>query len=167
MTPKNPENGYSYFKEYEWQMWLRRFELFFRPPNMAASYLAGSSSLAYQLDGCTYFLVIDLLTIHLELMMIILRDGRHLVGVMRSFDQFCEFFIFPLYGDNFREANIVLENTYERHFAGKKFGDIPLGLYIIRGENVVIAGELVSVVLDIADTYLLQRTQKEKRSWLP
>ena len=32
-----------------------------------------------------------------------LRDGRHLVGVMRSYDQF---------------SNIVLEDTHERHFVG-------------------------------------------------
>ena len=34
---------------------------------------------------------------------VVLRDGRHLVGVMRSYDQF---------------SNIVLEDTHERHFVG-------------------------------------------------
>jgi len=58
---------------------------------------------------------------------VVLRDGRHLVGTMRSFDQF---------------SNFVLEDTFERHVAGDKYGDIPLGLYIIRGENVVLLGEI-------------------------
>lgn len=38
---------------------------------------------------------------------VVLRDGRHLVGVMRSYDQF---------------SNIVLEDTHERHFVG---GELP------------------------------------------
>lgn len=36
---------------------------------------------------------------------VVLRDGRHLVGVMRSYDQF---------------SNIVLEDTHERHFVGSE-----------------------------------------------
>lgn len=38
---------------------------------------------------------------------VVLRDGRHLVGVMRSYDQF---------------SNIVLEDTHERHFVGGESG---------------------------------------------
>jgi hypothetical protein len=41
-------------------------------------------------------------------------------------------------------ANIVLADASERHVVGKKYGDIPLGLNIIRGENVVLLGEIVS-----------------------
>ncbi|RQM25564.1 hypothetical protein B5M09_005473 [Aphanomyces astaci] len=40
-------------------------------------------------------------------------------------------------------ANIVLEGTCERHVVGNTYCDIPLGLYIIRGENIVLMGELV------------------------
>jgi U6 snRNA-associated Sm-like protein LSm1 len=47
-------------------------------------YLPGAASLLDQLD---------------RRVLIILRDGRHLVGVLRSFDQF---------------LNLVLENTSER-----------------------------------------------------
>lgn len=59
--------------------------------------------------------------------MVVLRDGRHLVGVMRSYDQF---------------SNIVLEDTHERHFVGNIFGDIALGLYLVRGDALVLMGEL-------------------------
>ena len=36
----------------------------------------------------------------------------------------------------------MLEDTFERHVVGDKFGDIPLGLYIIRGDSVVLLGEI-------------------------
>ncbi|KAG6618113.1 hypothetical protein I3842_Q127300 [Carya illinoinensis] len=48
-------------------------------------------------------------------------------GILRSFDQF---------------ANAVLEEACERVIVGDLYCDIPLGLYIIRGENVVLIGEL-------------------------
>ncbi len=41
-------------------------------------------------------------------------------------------------------ANIVLENTIERIYVKDKYGDIPLGLFLIRGENVVLLGDIVS-----------------------
>ncbi|CAM9162669.1 unnamed protein product [Discosporangium mesarthrocarpum] len=46
---------------------------------------------------------------------------------MRSYDQF---------------SNIVLEDTHERHFVAGLFGDIALGLYLIRGDALVLLGEL-------------------------
>eukprot|EP00249_Psilotum_nudum_P018924 c27023_g1_i1 orf=892-1275(-) len=60
-------------------------------------------------------------------LLVILRDGRKLIGMLRSFDQF---------------ANVVLETAIERIIVGDLFCDLPLGLYIIRGENVVLIGEL-------------------------
>jgi small nuclear ribonucleoprotein (snRNP)-like protein len=60
--------------------------------------------------------------------MVVLRDGRKIIGTMRSFDQF---------------ANVVLEHALERVIVGKKFADVPLGLYVIRGENVVLLGQMV------------------------
>jgi len=59
-----------------------------------------------------------------------LRDGRKLIGVLRSFDQF---------------ANVVLENAIERIYVKDTYGDIPLGLFVIRGENVVLLGEIVLI----------------------
>jgi U6 snRNA-associated Sm-like protein LSm1 len=94
-------------------------------------YLPGAASLLEQLD---------------TRVMIILSDGRHLVGLLRSFDQF---------------LNLVLENTHERillpgwsmlssspdinfflPFSSGKYCDIPLGLYIVRGDNIVLLGQL-------------------------
>ena len=61
-------------------------------------------------------------------MLVCLRDGRKIIGILRSFDQF---------------ANIVLEQAQERVIVGKRFADVPLGLYVIRGENVVLLGTMV------------------------
>ena len=61
-------------------------------------------------------------------MLVQLRDGRKIIGIMRSFDQF---------------ANIVLEEAVERLLVGKRFADMPLGIYVIRGENVVLLGQIV------------------------
>jgi small nuclear ribonucleoprotein (snRNP)-like protein len=60
--------------------------------------------------------------------MVQLRDGRKIIGVMRSFDQF---------------ANIVLEEAVERIIVDQRYADVPLGLYVIRGENVVLIGQIV------------------------
>lgn len=61
--------------------------------------------------------------------MVLLRDGRTLIGYLRSVDQF---------------ANLVLHKTIERIHVGNEYGDIPRGIFIIRGENVVLLGEIVS-----------------------
>ncbi|RYR67409.1 hypothetical protein Ahy_A03g013754 isoform B [Arachis hypogaea] len=60
-------------------------------------------------------------------LLVLLRDGRKLLGLLRSFDQF---------------ANVVLEGACERLIVGDLYCDVPLGLYVIRGENVVLIGEL-------------------------
>lgn len=60
--------------------------------------------------------------------MVWLRDGRTLIGILRSIDQF---------------ANLVLHRTVERIHVGSKFGDLPVGVTIIRGENVILLGEIV------------------------
>ena len=41
-------------------------------------------------------------------------------------------------------ANLVLHRTIERIHVGKKYGDIPRGIFVVRGENVVLLGEVVS-----------------------
>ncbi len=46
-------------------------------------------------------------------------------------------------------ANLVLHRTIERIHVGKKYGDIPRGIFVVRGENVVLLGEIVSFVLAI------------------
>mmetsp|Transcript_23943 Transcript_23943/g.95003 ORF Transcript_23943/g.95003 Transcript_23943/m.95003 type:complete len:131 (+) Transcript_23943:90-482(+) len=87
----------------------------------------GVASLADQLD---------------KKVLILLRDGRHLVGIMRSFDQF---------------ANLVLEETFERRVVvsksgGAAYGDIPLGLYLVRGDAIILLGE-VAPELEASDAH--------------
>jgi U6 snRNA-associated Sm-like protein LSm1 len=60
-------------------------------------------------------------------LLIQLRDGRKIIGVLRSFDQF---------------ANLVLEEAVERIIVGAQYSDIPLGMYLLRGENLVLMGQL-------------------------
>ncbi|KAM5445205.1 hypothetical protein MaudCBS49596_007743 [Microsporum audouinii] len=60
-------------------------------------------------------------------LVLVLRDGRKLIGVLRSWDQF---------------ANIVLQDTVERLYAENLYADIPRGVYLIRGENVLLLGEI-------------------------
>ncbi|XP_026319183.1 U6 snRNA-associated Sm-like protein LSm1 [Hyposmocoma kahamanoa] len=60
-------------------------------------------------------------------LMVLLRDGRTLIGYLRCVDQF---------------ANLVLHKTIERIHVGQEYGDIPRGIFIVRGENVVLLGEI-------------------------
>jgi len=60
-------------------------------------------------------------------LMILLRDGRTLIGYLRSCDQF---------------ANLVLHKAIERIHVENKYGDMERGIFIIRGENVVLLGEI-------------------------
>eukprot|EP01027_Heterolobosea_sp_BB2_P025515 GEZU01039161.1.p1 GENE.GEZU01039161.1~~GEZU01039161.1.p1 ORF type:complete len:145 (-),score=26.28 GEZU01039161.1:22-456(-) len=76
------------------------------------NWLPGAASLAEHLD---------------KKILVMLRDGRKLLGILRSFDQF---------------ANIVLEECTERICVGSYYNDLTLGLYIIRGENVVFLGDV-------------------------
>ncbi|KAH7104352.1 Sm-like ribonucleoprotein [Auriculariales sp. MPI-PUGE-AT-0066] len=74
-------------------------------------------------------------------MLVILRDGRKLLGVLRSYDQF---------------ANLVLEDTVERVYHGQNYADVRQKdpVYLVRGENVVLIGE---IDLDVEDDIPLQQ----------
>jgi len=61
-------------------------------------------------------------------LMVSLRDGRKLIGVLRSWDQF---------------GNLVLQDTMERLFVQNLYADIERGLFLVRGENVLLLGEIV------------------------
>ena len=82
-------------------------------------------------------------------MSVSLRDGRVILGVLRSYDQF---------------HNILLSDSVERLFASPannsgdqsqknelkalpyaqwpSYADVPRGNYLVRGENIVIIGEV-------------------------
>lgn len=79
---------------------------------MSLQYLPGTASLLEELD---------------KRLMVLLRDGRTLIGYLRSVDQF---------------ANLVLHRCIERIHVGSDFGDIPRGVFVVRGENVVLLGEI-------------------------
>ncbi|EIM92431.1 Sm-like ribonucleoprotein [Stereum hirsutum FP-91666 SS1] len=77
-------------------------------------------------------------------MLVILRDGKKLHGVLRSYDQF---------------ANLVLEETIERIYSKNHYADKYVGLYLIRGENVVLLGE---IDLDEEDEIPLRRADYQE-----
>ncbi|KAI9337749.1 Sm-like ribonucleoprotein [Obelidium mucronatum] len=60
-------------------------------------------------------------------LLVILRDGRKLIGFLRSYDQF---------------ANLVLQDTMERMYHNDTYGEEYRGMFVVRGENVVLLGEL-------------------------
>ncbi|XP_068649752.1 sm-like protein LSM8 isoform X2 [Aristolochia californica] len=58
---------------------------------------------------------------------IITNDGRNIVGILKGFDQ---------------ATNIILDESHERVYSTKQgVQQLVLGLYIIRGDNIVV-GEL-------------------------
>lgn len=44
-----------------------------------------------------------------------------------------------------RAANLVLQDTIERIYAGNLYADVPRGIFVVRGENVLLLGEVVCV----------------------
>lgn len=101
--------------------------------------------------------VLSRVSIRVEKVIIVLRDGRKLIGVLRSYDQYGKHSVnlFPslrskrliiLRTSHFLcvIANLVLEAAIERIYHGLLYAEIPRGLYLIRGENVVLLGEVVS-----------------------
>jgi U6 snRNA-associated Sm-like protein LSm1 len=103
------------------------------------TYMPGTASLIEDID---------------KQLMVILRDGRTLIGYLRSIDQY---------------ANLLLSSTIERIHVGTKYGDIPRGIYMIRGENVVLTGEvdfsipLKVNMIKVSVQEILELQQIEKR----
>lgn len=59
---------------------------------------------------------------------VITSDGRIIVGLMKGFDQ---------------SINVILDESFERVYSGLKgVEQVVLGLYIIRGDNVALVGEI-------------------------
>ena len=86
-----------------------------------------------------------------EKLVLVLRDGRKLIGVLRSWDQFGMNIIdwrslLITYEDGIAEqvvANIVLQDTIERNFVLDCYSDVSRGTFLVRGENVLLLGEVV------------------------
>ncbi|XP_064633165.1 U6 snRNA-associated Sm-like protein LSm8 [Lineus longissimus] len=59
---------------------------------------------------------------------IITADGRTIVGVLKGFDQ---------------TINLILDESHERVYSSTQgVEQVLLGLYIIRGDNVAVVGEI-------------------------
>lgn len=92
--------------------------------------------------------------------MILLRDGRTLIGYLRSVDQFANLVLHKAIGEfafcyfDFKlHLHFHLPITIQIYFAflerihvNDKYGDMERGIFIIRGENVVLLGEIVSSI---------------------
>ncbi|CCL99568.1 uncharacterized protein FIBRA_01586 [Fibroporia radiculosa] len=60
--------------------------------------------------------------------LLILQDGRSIVGVMAGYDQ---------------KSNVVLSDSKERVYsADEGVEEIPLGLYLVKGDQIVLIGEV-------------------------
>lgn len=59
---------------------------------------------------------------------VITQDGRMIVGTLKGFDQ---------------TVNLILDESHERVFSsGSGVEQVMLGLYIIRGDNIAVIGEI-------------------------
>lgn len=93
-------------------LFFKNFFSIFQNMDLPDPYLPGAISLFEQLD---------------KKLLVVLRDGRKLIGYLRSIDQF---------------ANLILEDVVERSFVEKYFCETSQGFMLIRGENVELAGEI-------------------------
>jgi len=63
-----------------------------------------------------------------QVISVITSDGRIIVGLLKGFDQ---------------TVNLILEESHERVFSSDQgVEQVALGLYIIRGDNVAVVGEV-------------------------
>ncbi|KAI1130354.1 hypothetical protein F5Y10DRAFT_122470 [Nemania abortiva] len=93
---------------------------------------------AQQLPPQMFTTAAQLLDLTDKKLLLVLRDGRKLIGILRSWDQF---------------ANLVLQSTVERIFAITTepsdphhprglYADKLHGIFLVRGENVLLLGEI-------------------------
>ena len=50
-------------------------------------------------------------------------------------------------------ANLVLQDTIERIFVEDLYADIGRGIFLVRGENVLLLGEIVGFIFSIQCAY--------------
>jgi len=118
----------------------------------------------------------SVLIVYLEKVLVHLRDGRKLIGVLRSYDQYGEYpnplnpapISWPVVHtiltllDLFALANLVLTMTVERifHPRTKAFAEQDQGVFLVRGENVVLLGEIVSTITTSTPLLSIHFTRK-------
>ncbi|EIM89087.1 Sm-like ribonucleoprotein [Stereum hirsutum FP-91666 SS1] len=60
--------------------------------------------------------------------LLILQDGRAIVGIMAGYDQ---------------KSNVVLSDSKERVYSmDEGVEEIPLGLYLVKGDMIILIGEI-------------------------
>jgi U6 snRNA-associated Sm-like protein LSm1 len=76
---------------------------------------------------------------------VVLRDGRNLFGILRSYDQFGKRKIDRSINLSLSLSlgNLMLEDTIERYYLDLEWADEALGIFLVRGENVVLIGDIV------------------------
>ena len=63
-----------------------------------------------------------------KVVQVVTNDGRNIVGLLKGFDQ---------------STNVVLEDCNERVFSSTAgVEQVALGLYIVRGDNIAVVGEI-------------------------
>ncbi|WWC73838.1 uncharacterized protein I206_107810 [Kwoniella pini CBS 10737] len=80
--------------------------------------------------------------------LVVLRDGRKLIGVFRSYDQF---------------ANFLLEACIERIHYKFDYADKDIGVLLVRGENVVALGEIDLIAEDMVPLKQVSWNQVEEQ----
>ena len=61
-------------------------------------------------------------------MSVVTNDGKIVVGVLKGFDQ---------------RTNVILEDCHERIYSlTEGVTTVPLGLYLIKGDNIALVGQL-------------------------
>ncbi|KAG8745355.1 hypothetical protein FRC06_007548 [Ceratobasidium sp. 370] len=69
--------------------------------------------------------------------LLILQDGRAIVGTLAGFDQ---------------RSNVVLSDSVERIYSMEEgVEEVPLGLYLVKGDMIVLIGELDAAIDSEAD----------------
>ncbi|KAK0192999.1 hypothetical protein F5146DRAFT_1042433 [Armillaria mellea] len=69
--------------------------------------------------------------------LLILQDGRAIVGVMAGYDQ---------------KSNVVLSDSKERVYSMEEgVEEVPLGLYLVKGDMIILVGEIDEAVDEAVD----------------
>ncbi|KAI0124898.1 hypothetical protein BJ170DRAFT_480695 [Xylariales sp. AK1849] len=136
------------------------------PPMSQSSGRAPPPPQTQQLPPQMFTTAAQLLDLTDKKLLICLRDGRKLTGILRSWDQF---------------ANLVLQSTIERIYAPLSdatgsselkgyYADKTHGIFLVRGENVLLLGEIdldkddePPAGFEQADFKAVERLAKEKK----
>ncbi|KAE9601581.1 putative LSM domain-containing protein [Lupinus albus] len=84
-----------------------------------------------------------------EEVIVLLIDDRKVYGCLRSLDH---------------HGNIVLEGARERIIVGDLYCDVPLGLFVIRGESSILIGQLRFGMEDLPEDMMCVSEEEIKKA---